>query len=78
MKIQARFRRLVSDIFMIILYLSDLQYLKYLRKTKDLLLVYGESNLRVEVYIDLSFQSDVDDSKSNSRYVFILNEGAVC
>ena len=28
--------------------------------------------------IDSSFQSDVDDSKSNSGYVYTLNGGAVC
>ena len=28
--------------------------------------------------MDSSFQSDVDDSKSNSRYMYTLNEGAVC
>ncbi|MUG03521.1 Ty1/Copia family ribonuclease HI [Bacillus tequilensis] len=52
--------------------------LKYLRRTKDLLLVYGGSSLRVEGYTDSSFQSDVDDSKSNSGYVYTLNGGAVC
>ncbi|URD85208.1 Adenylate isopentenyltransferase 5, chloroplastic [Musa troglodytarum] len=43
--------------------------LKYLRKTNDLLLVYERSSLRVEGYTDLSFQSDVDDIKSNSGHV---------
>ena len=52
--------------------------LKYLRRTKDLLLVYRGSSLRVEGYTDSSFQSDVDDSKSNSGYVYTLNGGAVC
>ena len=52
--------------------------LKYLRMTKDLLLVYRGSILKVEGYIDSSFQFDVDDSKSNSGYVYTLNEGAVC
>ncbi|CAL9111403.1 unnamed protein product [Musa textilis] len=52
--------------------------LKYLRRTKDLFLVYGGSSLRVEGYTDSSFQFDVDDSKSNSGYVFTLNGGAMC
>ena len=52
--------------------------LKYLRRTKDLLLVYGGNSLKVEGYTDSSFQSDVDDSKSNSGYVYTLNGGAVC
>lgn len=49
-----------------------------MRRTKDLLLVYGGNSLKVEGYTDSSFQSDVDDSKSNSGYVYTLNGGAVC
>ena len=48
-----------------------------MRSTKDLLLVYGGDGLKLEGYIDSSFQSDCDDSKSNSGYVFTLNGGAV-
>ena len=52
--------------------------LKYLRRTKEMFLVYGgEADLKVEGYTDSSFQSDVDDSKSVSGYVFIINGGAV-
>ena len=52
--------------------------LKYLRRTKDLFLIYGgESELKVEGHTDSSFQSDRDDSKSVSGYVFTLNGGAV-
>ena len=53
--------------------------LKYLRRTKDMFLVYGglESELTVRCYTDASFQTDRDDSKSQSGYVFILNGGAV-
>ncbi|KAM2132483.1 hypothetical protein ACFX1Q_013870 [Malus domestica] len=52
--------------------------LKYLRRTKDMFLVYGgATELRVEVYTDADFQSDVDDRSSNSGYVFTLNGGAV-
>ena len=32
----------------------------------------------VEGYIDSSFKSNINDSKSNSGYVFTLNEGVVC
>ena len=52
--------------------------LKYLRRIKDLLLVYGDSSLKVEGYTDSSFQSDIDDSKLNSVYMYTLNGGAVC
>ncbi|KAM0986325.1 hypothetical protein ACFX2C_013510 [Malus domestica] len=52
--------------------------LKYLRRTKDMFLVYGgATELRVEAYTDTDFQSDVDDRSSNSGYVFTLNGGAV-
>lgn len=52
--------------------------LKYFRMIEDLLVVYKGSSLRVEGYTDSSFQSDVDDSKSNSVYMFTLNREAVC
>ena len=51
--------------------------LKYLRRTKDIFLIYGGSDLKLEAYSDSSFQSDPDDSKSISGYVFILNGGAI-
>ena len=52
--------------------------LKYLRRTKDLLLIFGgDSKLRVEGYINSDFMSDPDDRKSTSGYVFICNDGAV-
>ena len=51
--------------------------LKYLRRTRDLFLVYGSTELKLEGFTDSSFQSDVDDSKSNSGYIFMLNGGAV-
>ncbi|XP_038697978.1 secreted RxLR effector protein 161-like [Tripterygium wilfordii] len=52
--------------------------LKYLRRTKDMFLVYGgEEELRVKGYTDASFQSDKDNFRSQSGYVFCLNGGAV-
>ena len=53
--------------------------LKYLKRTKDMSLVYGgnEEELGVMGYVDASFDSDPDDSKSQSGYVFMLNGGAV-
>ena len=51
--------------------------LKYLRRTRDIFLIYGGSNLKLEDYIDFRFQSDPDDSKSISEYVFTLYDGAV-
>ena len=52
--------------------------LKYFRRTKDLFLVYGgEEELVVKGYTDASFQTDHDDSKSQSGFIFTLNGGAV-
>ena len=51
--------------------------LKYLRRTKDMFLVYGEGDLQLIGYSDASFQSDKDDCKSQSGFVFLLNGGAV-
>ena len=52
--------------------------LKYLRRTKDMFLVYGgDSELVISGYTDASFQTDPDDSRSKSGFVFILNGGAV-
>ncbi|GKG36170.1 hypothetical protein Tco_0443848, partial [Tanacetum coccineum] len=54
--------------------------LNYLRNTKDMFLVYGgnpEAELRVDYYCDAGFETDIDDTKSQTRYVFILNGGAV-
>ena len=52
--------------------------LKYLKRTKDMFLVYGgDKELVVNGYIDASFDTDPDDSKSQTGYVFILNGGAV-
>ena len=47
--------------------------LKYLRRTKDIILVYGGAEeLRVKGYTDASFQSDRDDFTSQSSFVFCL------
>ncbi|GKC83101.1 retrotransposon protein, putative, ty1-copia subclass, partial [Tanacetum coccineum] len=54
--------------------------LKYLRNTKDMFLVYGgnpKAELRVDCYCDAGFETDRDDTKSQTCYVFILNGGAV-
>ena len=48
--------------------------LKYLRRTKEFFLVYGsEEELIVNGYTGAAFQTDVEDSKSQSSYVFCLN-----
>src|SRR3954447_25315969 len=52
--------------------------LKYLKRTKDMVLSYGgDEQLVVTSYTDASWNTDSDDSKSQSGYVFILNGSAV-
>src|SRR4051812_20314522 len=52
--------------------------LKYLRRTKDMFLVYGgEEELVAKCYVDASFDTDPDDSKYQYGYVFLMNGGAV-
>ncbi|KAJ9546750.1 hypothetical protein OSB04_019293 [Centaurea solstitialis] len=53
--------------------------LKYLRRTKDMFLVFGgsEDEISVKGYSDASFQTDRDDFRSQSGYVFTLNGGAI-
>ncbi|GJW38687.1 retrotransposon protein, putative, ty1-copia subclass, partial [Tanacetum coccineum] len=48
--------------------------------TKDMVLVYGEKledELKVSCYADASFQTNRDDTKSQTGYVFVLNGGVV-
>jgi hypothetical protein len=52
--------------------------LKYLRRTTDVFLIYGgEVELVVNGYTDTSFQTDTNDSQSQSDFVFTINGGAV-
>ncbi|KAK8694822.1 hypothetical protein V6N13_072366 [Hibiscus sabdariffa] len=52
--------------------------LKYLRKTKDVSLFYGgKEELGIKGYTDASFQTDKDDSRSQSGFVFCLNKDTV-
>ncbi|KAL0311620.1 UNVERIFIED_CONTAM: Retrovirus-related Pol polyprotein from transposon TNT 1-94 [Sesamum angustifolium] len=51
--------------------------LTYLRRTKNVFLVYGGGELILEDFSDASFQSDDDDAKSQSGFVFKLNVGVV-
>ena len=53
--------------------------LKYLRRTKDMFLIYGGNDeaLNVTGYVDARWNSDHDDSKSQTGFVFLVNGGAV-
>ena len=49
--------------------------LQCLTRTKDMLLVYENAELRVDGYVDSDFQSNVDDRKCTSGFIFTLNGG---
>ena len=52
--------------------------LKYLKRTKDIFLVYGGGKeLVVNGYINASFDTGPDDSNSQTGYVLLLNGGAI-
>ena len=52
--------------------------IKYLLRTKGFFLVYsGEEDLIINGYSDAAFQTDQDDSRSQSEFMFYLNEGVV-
>ena len=52
--------------------------LKYLRRTRNYILVYSSGSLETIGYIDSDFQGDIDSRKSTFGYVFTLNGGAIC
>ena len=52
--------------------------MKYLRRTKDLFLVFGgDSELNFEGYSDADFMTDLDDRRSTSEHVFLYNNGVI-
>ena len=51
--------------------------LKYLRKTRNIFLIYDGSDLKLKGYTDFSFHSDLNDSKSIFGYVFTLYDDVV-
>ena len=51
--------------------------MKCLRRIRDVILAYGEGDLHVDGFINLDFQSNMDDRKSTSGFVFVLNGGVV-
>nr|GFA62550.1 hypothetical protein [Tanacetum cinerariifolium] len=54
--------------------------LKYLRITRDMFLMYGgkpDTKLDVIGFYDASWHCDIDDTKSQTGYVFVINGGKV-
>nr|GEX55246.1 retrotransposon protein, putative, Ty1-copia subclass [Tanacetum cinerariifolium] len=81
-----------SNVTFLILYVDDILIMEnnipmledvksYLgRNTKDMFLVYGgdiKRELRVSCYTDTGYLTNSDNLKSHTRYVFVLNGGAV-
>ncbi|GKC75433.1 hypothetical protein Tco_1126207, partial [Tanacetum coccineum] len=75
-KITSRFQQNPCDLY----WTTVKNILKYLRNTKDMCLVYEgdiKRELRVSCYTDARYLTDVDDLKSQTGYVFVLNGGVV-
>ena len=52
--------------------------LRYLKETSDYMLCYqGKKDLQLIGYSDADWGGDIDQSKSTSRYVFLLNDSAI-
>ncbi|GKE34731.1 hypothetical protein Tco_1454053 [Tanacetum coccineum] len=54
--------------------------LKYLRNTKDMFLAYGgdsTTELSVSCYTDASWETDRDDLRSQTGFVFVMTGGAI-
>jgi hypothetical protein len=53
--------------------------LKFIRRTKDMVLVYGGSRVELDIkgYVNTCYNADSDDEKSQKGYVFLVNGGAV-
>ena len=52
--------------------------LKYLRRTRDYMLVYSNGSLETIGYTNSYFQRDIDSRKSIFGYMFTLNGRAIC
>jgi hypothetical protein len=51
--------------------------LRYLRKTTEVGITYGGSNVKVLGYSDSDFGADKDNRKSTAGYIFTVNGGAI-
>ncbi|GKA56959.1 retrotransposon protein, putative, ty1-copia subclass [Tanacetum coccineum] len=77
--IRDRYKRLIALSQSAILE-KILQEIRMELQERDMVLVYGakpEDELKVSCYVDASFQTDKDDTKSQTGYVFVLNGGVV-
>ena len=59
-------------------YIAVKHILKYLRRTRDYMLVYSSGSLETVGYTESDFQADIDSRKSTSGYVFTFNGGSIC
>ena len=52
--------------------------LRYQKRTLDHMLCYqGKKDLRLISYFDVDWGGDIDQSKSTSRYAFLLNDSVI-
>ena len=51
--------------------------LKYIRRTRDYILIYGNNELITVGYTNYDFISDKDSKNSTSGYVFMLSCGGI-
>nr|GFB41393.1 hypothetical protein [Tanacetum cinerariifolium] len=61
-------------------YILEIKIYRDRSRTKDMFLVYGgnsDAELQVKCYCDAGFETDRDDTKSQTGYVFTLNGGTV-
>jgi len=56
---------------------AALRILRYLKKTKHLILWYEQNDDKVVGFSDADYARDVDDRHSTSGYVFVLGSGAI-
>ena len=50
---------------------------KYIRRTKDYMLIYQDESLEPVGHTNSDFQSDIDSRKSTLGYVFTFGGGAI-
>jgi hypothetical protein len=69
----------LTNHFTVILEWTVKNILKYLKRTKDIFLVYGgcEEELGLKCYTNANSDTNPADSKSQLGYVFMVNGGAV-
>ncbi len=53
------------------------KFLKFLKRTKSICLVFGGGELKLEGFTDSDFMSNINDRKSTLGYLFTCNRGHI-